>query len=246
MTAASRLSWVLSRPGLRAWAPLAACGLLASSLAWAGPARVIVQFKTTTQAAAVSGQAGQDGRRASWLGAQLGRTLQDGRVIDPHRQVVFGAEGEDAEALAARLSQESSVALAVPDRLRHASDYPATAPNDSYYAINSSRSSAPNGQWYLAAPTSTFVSAINAQPAWALSTGATVVVKNVVGGGGVGSQPLPASAPGVPGVRTTALQSALHTGANELLVVVEDLPRGSWPNSSAQTIHRRIEKLSHC
>lgn len=48
------------------------------------------------------------------------------------------------------------------------------------------------------------------------------VTDRLVGGGGKGATQLPESAPGVPGVRTAALTSALHAGTNEMLVVVED------------------------
>lgn len=48
------------------------------------------------------------------------------------------------------------------------------------------------------------------------------VTDRLVGGGGAGASQVPASAPGVPGVRTAALQSALHAGTNEMFVVVED------------------------
>ena len=48
------------------------------------------------------------------------------------------------------------------------------------------------------------------------------VTDRLVGGGGTGASQVPASAPGVPGVRTAALEAALHAGTNEMFVVVED------------------------
>jgi serine protease len=169
----------------------AGLGALALSLsalsalsAQAEPARVIVQFKTAAQALGASARAQSEPRpeaqamRANWLGQRRGLSLRDGRVIDAHRQVVLGDGELDAQALARRLSQDPAVAWAVPDRRRHAAAYPLTAPNDPLYAANPSNNVAA-GQWYLRAPTSTFVSAINAQAAWATSTGSQVVVADI-------------------------------------------------------------------
>lgn len=63
---------------------------------------------------------------------------------------------------------------------------------------------------------------INSDNAGTYYINGTQVTDRLVGGPGKGATPLPPSAPGVPGVRTAALQSALQAGANEMLVVVED------------------------
>jgi len=63
---------------------------------------------------------------------------------------------------------------------------------------------------------------INSDNAGTYYINGTQVTDRLVGGPGAGANPLPASAPGVPGVRTGALQSALQAGENEMLVVVED------------------------
>ncbi|MQC48249.1 MAG: hypothetical protein DWG77_04030 [Chloroflexi bacterium] len=63
---------------------------------------------------------------------------------------------------------------------------------------------------------------INSDNAGTYYINGTQVTDRLVGGPGTGANPLPPSAPGVPGVRTAALQSALQAGANEMLVVVED------------------------
>lgn len=63
---------------------------------------------------------------------------------------------------------------------------------------------------------------INSDNAGTYYINGTQVTDRLVGGPGKGANPLPPSAPGVPGVRTAALQSALQAGANEMLVVVED------------------------
>jgi len=63
---------------------------------------------------------------------------------------------------------------------------------------------------------------INSDNAGTYYINGTQVTDRLVGGPGKGASPLPPSAPGIPGVRTAALQSALQAGANEMLVVVED------------------------
>ena len=63
---------------------------------------------------------------------------------------------------------------------------------------------------------------INSDNAGTYYINGTQVTDRLVGGGGAGANALPASAPGVPGVRTAALQSALQSGQNEMLVIVED------------------------
>ncbi len=62
---------------------------------------------------------------------------------------------------------------------------------------------------------------INSDNAGTYYINGTQVTDRLVGGGGAGANPVPASAPGVPGVRPS-LQSAIQAGQNEMLVVVED------------------------
>ncbi|MDO9444125.1 MAG: PxKF domain-containing protein [Dehalococcoidia bacterium] len=63
---------------------------------------------------------------------------------------------------------------------------------------------------------------INSDNAGTYYINGTQVTDRLVGGPGKGATPLPPSAPGIPGVRTAALQAALQAGQNEMLVVVED------------------------
>ena len=63
---------------------------------------------------------------------------------------------------------------------------------------------------------------INSDNAGTYYVNGVQVTDRLVGGGGAGASPVPASTLGVPGVRTSALQSALQPGANEMFVVVED------------------------
>lgn len=62
---------------------------------------------------------------------------------------------------------------------------------------------------------------INSDNAGTYYINGTQVTDRLVGGGGAGANQVPASAPGVPGVRPS-LQSAIQAGQNEMLVVVED------------------------
>ncbi|MEY2842047.1 MAG: hypothetical protein RI920_84 [Pseudomonadota bacterium] len=162
---------------------LAALLWAATALADVTPARVIVQFKSAVQAqqAATTSSAATPAApalRANWLGQRHGLSLSDGRVIDGRRQVVIGEGGQDAEQLAERLRQDPAVAWAVPDRRRRAAAYPVSAPNDPLYPTSQGFNGTA-GQWYMRAPTPTFVSAINAQAAWATTTGGNVVVADI-------------------------------------------------------------------
>ncbi len=158
----------------------------AAALADATPARVIVQFKSAVQAqqaAATTSTASKatpaaPALRANWLGQRHGLSLSDGRVIDGRRQVVIGEGDLDAEQLADRLRQDPAVAWAVPDRRRRAAAYPLSAPNDPLYPTSQGVNGTA-GQWYMRAPTPTFVAAINAQAAWATTTGGNVVVADI-------------------------------------------------------------------
>lgn len=62
---------------------------------------------------------------------------------------------------------------------------------------------------------------INSDNAGTYYINGSQVTDRLVGGGGAGANQVPASAPGVPGVRPS-LQAAIQAGQNEMLVVVED------------------------
>jgi serine protease len=146
--------------------------------AWAEPARVIVHFKAAAQAQSVAQDAAVQPQRAAWLAQRHGLSLRDGRVIDAHRQVVTAPSVQDAEQLAATLRLDPAVAWAEPDRRRRLAAYPSSAPNDTLFPVNNANKVAV-GQWYLRAPTPTFISAINAQAAWSLNTGVGTVVADI-------------------------------------------------------------------
>lgn len=145
---------------------------------------VIVKFKADASAVRIHALAARaEGSavrsalagRASALGQRLGRTLEAGAAAGERTQVVRGS-GISAAALAASLAADPDVEYAVPNqRMRIA-----TAPNDPYYLVGpavAGGSGGPvSGQWYLRAPTSTVVSSIDIEAAWALTTGNSSVV----------------------------------------------------------------------
>ncbi len=159
------------------------------------PGEVIVQFKP--QAAMLRPQAlaapGGEGRlnaaaaqlflasRSQALGAQLGRALTSGAAVGERTQVIRQA-GANAAELARALSAHPDVAWAVPNgRQRRL-----TAPNDPLYgpATVTTRPNGPDsGQWYLRAPDSTLVSAMNIEPAWARTFGSPNIVVAVLDSG---------------------------------------------------------------
>jgi serine protease len=151
----------------------------------AGEARVIVKLKASSalvdsrervNAASASGATSQPMRR---LGQRLGLTMQDARVLGARTHVAV-ASGLSSAVLAARLSAQSDVEYAVVDQWRKASA--AVEPDDPLYAADSSRprTQVAAGQWYLRAPDTTFVSAINAPTAWGLSTGSSAITVAVL------------------------------------------------------------------
>ena len=92
-------------------------------------ARVIVKLKAGSALKQI-----QAGSRIQSLGARLGLTAR--MIGQPGQDVhVMGAAGLSSEALAARLSKESDVEYAVPDRIKKIS----ALPNDPLLAF----------QWYL-------------------------------------------------------------------------------------------------
>ncbi|WP_280153194.1 S8 family peptidase [Piscinibacter sp. XHJ-5] len=129
-------------------------------------ARVIVKYKAGSP---LRGQ-------AAALSQRLGVALTDGHAIGERAQVVF-ARGLSSRALAARLAADSEVEFAEPDRRRFAR----AVPNDPLYPGNQPSGTTPTvGQWYLRPPTSTNVSAINAETAWNTTTGSSSVTVAVL------------------------------------------------------------------
>ena len=143
-------------------------------------AQVIVKFKTTSKSvlSATSSSAASADRvvlkQAATLGARTGLALRDGVMAGPRLQVLH-ASGMTSAALAAQLAADSDVEYAVPNGRKQVH----AAPSDPYYAGSSSLSPSA-GQWYLRTANSTFVAAVNAEAAWAKSSGSADVVVAVL------------------------------------------------------------------
>ena len=146
-------------------------------------ARVIVKYKAESpmmRALSATGSAALP-QHAQAMSARLGLSLTDGRPIGDRAQVMK-ASGLGSADLAARLSAESDVEYAVVDGRMHA----LAAPNDPYFGPQTSITPAV-GQWYLRAPTSTTIvnatsvlASIDAEAAWAITTGSSKVVVAVL------------------------------------------------------------------
>ncbi|MCH2242701.1 MAG: S8 family peptidase, partial [Aquabacterium sp.] len=153
--------------------------LAAPADAAAQQARVIVKLRAHSDLlngrAAALGTVPATGEPARMrrLGERIGVVMQDGRRISERMQVAQ-ASGITSEALARKLSAQADVEWAAVDRRVRIAGLP---PNDNLYGTDFS---APNGQWYLRAPDSTFVSATNARAAWQLTRGASNVVVAVI------------------------------------------------------------------
>jgi len=159
--------------------PLIALSLVLVSGAQADPvsseARVIVKLRSGSALVTGAQPATVPMQR---LGARLGLSLQDGRTLNTRTHVAT-AIGMSSQALANKLAAQGDVEYAVVDHWRQAAS---VTPNDPLYADSSIT---PNpyvavGQWYLKAPDSTLVSAINAPAAWGITTGRSSVTVAVL------------------------------------------------------------------
>ena len=139
--------------------------------------RVIVKFKPTVVVPAEKSMSasGIAQARATMFGKRLGIALEGGMHLSERSQVVVSPTLSSAE-LAARLATDSDVEYAVPDQRRQRR----AVPNDPYYRYGVPGRGPAAGQWYLRAPTDTLKSAINAEGAWALTTGSPGVVVAVL------------------------------------------------------------------
>ena len=152
----------------------------------ASQARVIVKYRSASalmQALSASGGKQAAPLHAGTLGTRLGLPMQDGRVLGARVQALRG-QGLTSSALAAKLRLQDDVEWAVVDEIRTIS----AAPNDPLYAANASISPA-SGQWYLRkadaavsppASNSTVVSSINAEAAWAITSGSAAITVAVL------------------------------------------------------------------
>ena len=168
---------VLMMPALGLWPaaafsernPPAASVAPAAALEDPNQARVLVKFRSASALARAAGAGGR-AQHAGRLGSRLALPLVDGRPLGPHTQALRG-QGLSSRQLAARLAAQADVEWAVVDERR----YITAVPNDPYYAAGQTSITPAVGQWYLHKPSSTLVSAINAESAWDLSTGSATV-----------------------------------------------------------------------
>ena len=137
-------------------------------------ARVIVKYRPASALARATGTTGR-AQHAGRMGSRLALPLVDGRPLGPHTQALRG-HGLSSRQLAARLAAQPDVEWAVVDERR----YITAVPNDPYYAAGQTSITPGVGQWYLHKPSSTLVSAINAESAWDLSTGSAAITVAVL------------------------------------------------------------------
>jgi len=144
-------------------------------------ARVIVKYRADSALmhALAAAPASRGPQHAQALAARTGLALTDGRTIGSRGQVVKAA-GLSSQQLAERLSAERDVEYAVVDGRMRA----LAAPDDPFYPGGQPALVTPTaGQWYLRAPnsatiasTSSVVSSIDVEAAWAITTGSDSVV----------------------------------------------------------------------
>jgi len=185
-------------PALLASALAAWSGPAASATAEAGPrpratalaaqtedpdnARVIVKYRAGS---ALDHDAAGAPRHAARLGKQLALALRDGHVLGRRTQSLH-ASGLSSNQLAARLAARADVEWAVPARRKTING---VVPNDPYFADNQTTITPAVGQWYLRAPDTTAVSAINALGAWAITQGSASITVAVLDTGVVLNHP---------------------------------------------------------
>lgn len=140
--------------------------------------RVIVKYREhapTMRALSAGPAAERRAQLAAALSRRWGLSLSDGHPIGERAQLVIG-HGISSGALAARLAADGEVEYAEPDQRRSIR----AVPDDPLYADNQITATPAVGQWYLRPPTSTIVSAVNAQGAWSTTRGTSAVVVAVL------------------------------------------------------------------
>lgn len=160
--------------------PALAAAPASGAIAAPKSARVIVKFKsdgTLMRESALAARTGELPRvqHASRLAQRHGVAMSDGYPVAPRTQVVF-AQGLSSAELVAKLQADPEVDYAEVDvRVRRAD-----VPNDPLYGNQIGGATPTSGQWYLRPPTAQFVSAIDAQSAWDVTTGSASVVVAVL------------------------------------------------------------------
>ena len=140
----------------------------------ASNARVIVKYRAGSELARLGALAGR-ARHAAHLGQRLALPMADGRSLGAHMQGLRG-QGLSSRQLAARLSAQPDVEWAVVDQRRTAT----ALPNDPFFGAGQTSITPAVGQWYLRAPDSSIVSAINAPAAWDVTLGSAAITVAVL------------------------------------------------------------------
>ena len=138
-------------------------------------ARVIVKYREGSTLARLAASAGR-AQHAGRLGSRLALPMTDGRSLGPHSQGLQ-AQGLSSRQLVARLAAQPDVEWAAVDQRRTITG---VLPNDPFYGAGQTSITPAVGQWYLRAPDSTALAAINAEGAWAISTGSASITVAVV------------------------------------------------------------------
>ncbi len=139
-------------------------------------ARVIVKYKadaTLLRKRALSAH-DQHAVQAQALGLRHGLLLRAGAGVHERSHVVF-ASGMSSEQLAAKLSLDSEVEYAVPDKRKRA----AVAATDPRYVTVAGNGPA-SGQWYLRPNVAGVLSSIDVEPAWDITLGSSNIVVAVL------------------------------------------------------------------
>ncbi len=174
----------------------------------ASEARVIVKFRADDQmlrALSVERNAATPRPQfAAAMAERLRMPLRNGRVLGGRTQALAGS-GMSSAALASQLAAQPEVEWAVPDMRRHI----AALPNDPYLPAGQTTITPATGQWYLRAPNSTTVSAIDAVGAWDVTNGSSAVTVAVLDTGVLLDHPDLAvkMRPGYDFVRDTAISN---------------------------------------
>jgi serine protease len=143
-------------------------------------AGVIVKFRSARLTSALSVTTARPDaapRRAQALGQRTGLRLSDGIAVSSDTQVIH-AQGQSTAALMKALAADPQVEYVVENRRRRAH----AAVNDPLL-VGGAGVSPEAGQWYLGAPNAVLVSAVNAEAAWAVTTGRADVVVAVLDSG---------------------------------------------------------------
>lgn len=151
-------------------------------------ARVIVKYRAdgalVREAILAAGRGEPRVAHAARMAQRYGVPMTDGHAIAARTQVLH-ASGLSSSALAQRLRADPDVEQAwVDERVRITA-----APNDPRYAGSQTAITPAAGQWYLRAPDSTIVSAVNAEAAWNGTQGSPAIVVAVIDTGVRGDHP---------------------------------------------------------